>query len=323
MLHIVPVPRRPSPRHLLSVASAAVLATLIVGLVPTGLGRVVSLGGASLVGDRVAGVSTGLRDDGSDLLATPDSGASVPAGTPSDEPPATLPPLLQRVAERPTPTDPKRLTGYRWPLVHARLTTAFEPVTGATWINDGRSFHDGIDLASFCGDRVLAAHDGVVIAAGRRYDDEIGWLGDLEPYYRYLDRKHLWKALPIVLIVDDGNGYRSVYAHFARLAVHVGDRLRAGQLVGFEGATGHATGCHVHYGLFSPLENARFGVRGAVRKRLHTPPYEIARIDPLLVMPNGEAVRRTRRLTKGDEAPAVVGPDTTTVPMAAAPRNRA
>jgi murein DD-endopeptidase MepM/ murein hydrolase activator NlpD len=33
---------------------------------------------------------------------------------------------------------------------------------------EGTTFHDGIDLATFCGDRVVAAHDGIVLAAGRR-----------------------------------------------------------------------------------------------------------------------------------------------------------
>ena len=51
----------------------------------------------------------------------------------------------------------------------------------------GEHFHDGIDLATFCGDRIVAAHDGVVLAAGRHFDEEIGWIGDLGPYLRRLD----------------------------------------------------------------------------------------------------------------------------------------
>ena len=63
-------------------------------------------------------------------------------------------------------------------------------------------FHDGIDLATFCGDKVFAAHDGVVLAAGRRYDDHMGWIGDLSKYKARLDAKKLWGTLPIVVVIE-------------------------------------------------------------------------------------------------------------------------
>ena len=46
---------------------------------------------------------------------------------------------------------------------------------------------------------------------------------------------HLWSELPIVVIIDDGNTYRSVYAHFEQVKVHPGQRVHAGQLIGYEG----------------------------------------------------------------------------------------
>jgi murein DD-endopeptidase MepM/ murein hydrolase activator NlpD len=124
-----------------------------------------------------------------------------------------------------------------------------------------------------------------VLAAGRRYDDDIGWLGDLTAYYARLDAKRLWPTLPIVVIVDDGNGYRSVYAHFERVVVTVGQTVRAGTLLGYEGRTGRASGCHLHYSLFSPLERSTFAIDPAVVKRMKLPALEIARVDPLLVLP--------------------------------------
>jgi hypothetical protein len=39
-----------------------------------------------------------------------------------------------------------------------------------TRLVDGRLFHDGIDLATFCGDRINAAQDGVVPAASRQFE---------------------------------------------------------------------------------------------------------------------------------------------------------
>ena len=177
------------------------------------------------------------------------------------------------------------LTGYVWPIAHPRLTLPFGPTPWGSFLVEGDRFHDGVDIATFCGDRIMATHDGTVIAASRHFDKLLGWVGDLGPYFRRLDRNHLWLELPLVVVIDDGNGYRSVYAHFDRIKVHTGQVVHAGQLLGFEGATGHATGCHLHYGLFSPVETATFRLRGDIAKRMKLPRLELARVDPLDVLP--------------------------------------
>jgi murein DD-endopeptidase MepM/ murein hydrolase activator NlpD len=178
------------------------------------------------------------------------------------------------------------LSGYRWPLPKGRLTQDFGPTAlYASRIVDGKRFHDGIDLATFCGDRIVAAHDGVVLAASRHFDHAIGWLGDLTRYYKRLDAKKLWKTLPIVVVIDDGNGYRSMYAHFGKVVVKRGQRVHAGDLLGYEGRTGNASGCHLHYGLFSPYERGEIQIERAVAKRMKLPRAEISRVDPLLVLP--------------------------------------
>jgi len=178
------------------------------------------------------------------------------------------------------------LSGYQWPLPHARITLPFGPWRDGSRIVAGKPFHDGVDLATFCGDRIAAAHDGLVVAAGRHYDSQMGWIGDLGPYFDRLDAKSLWTTLPIVVVVDDGNGYRSIYAHFGKIVVKRGQTVRAGQLLGYEGRTGHASGCHLHYGLFSPEETARFGIDPAVAGHMKLPVWEIARVDPMLVLPS-------------------------------------
>jgi murein DD-endopeptidase MepM/ murein hydrolase activator NlpD len=177
------------------------------------------------------------------------------------------------------------LTGYRWPLAKPRLTLPFGPTPWGGWMVGGEKFHDGIDLATFCGDTVVAAHEGVVLAAGRHYDDQMGWIGDLSRYYARLDAKKLWVTLPIVVVVDDGNGYRSVYAHFGKVVVKKGQTVKAGELLGYEGRTGRASGCHLHYGLFSPLETDQFAIDPVAGKHMKLPGAEIARIDPQLVLP--------------------------------------
>ncbi len=199
---------------------------------------------------------------------------------------STPPPFPPETAAPPaTPLPLANLTGYRWPLPRGRLTLPFGPSPWGSRLVKGQPFHDGIDLATVCGDRIVAAHDGSVLAAGRHYDDAIGWVGDLSPYYRRLDAKQLWSTLPIVVIIDDGNGYRSIYAHFSKIVVKVGQQVRAGQLIGYEGRTGRASGCHLHYGLFSTDEPARFAIEASVVKRMKVPTIEIARVDPLLVLP--------------------------------------
>ena len=180
---------------------------------------------------------------------------------------------------------PETLTGYQWPLSQVRITQPFGPARGGSALVDGKPFHDGIDLSTFCSDHVLAAHAGVVLAAGRRYDDWLGWVGDLSAYYAHLDSAGLWGTLPIVVVIDDGNGYRSVYAHMYKLTVKEGDVVKAGQTIGYEGMTGHATGCHLHYGLFNPDSVDRFGIDPAVVSRLLVPDREVARVDPQRVFP--------------------------------------
>ncbi len=187
--------------------------------------------------------------------------------------------------ERPKAPALDLLRDYAWPIAHPRLTLPFGPTAWGTRVVDGQLFHDGVDLATFCGDRITAAHGGKVLAAGRKYDAFMGWIGDLKPYLARLQAKGLWSALPIVVVIDDGNGYRSVYAHFERIVVRKGQQVHAGQLLGYEGATGHATGCHLHYGLFSPFERDTFGIDAGVVKRMLVPAKEIARVDPLHVLP--------------------------------------
>ena len=210
------------------------------------------------------------------------SGAAV-AASPPPRPTSTA--VSAPVATpAPTPPPPSTLTGYRWPLPRGRVTLPFGPSPWGSRIVDGELFHDGVDLATFCGDRIVAAHSGTVLAAGRRYDAYLGWVGDLHPYLDRLEKKHLWSTLPIIVVVDDGNGYRSIYAHFGKVVVKKGAKVKAGQLLGYEGQTGRASGCHLHYGLFSPAEVATFGIDPAVVKRMKVPDRQIARIDPMLVL---------------------------------------
>jgi murein DD-endopeptidase MepM/ murein hydrolase activator NlpD len=225
--------------------------------------------------------------------ATPAPTSALPVTQPGPSGPGAPP-----VVVIPTAPPVATLTGYRWPIGVGRISLPFKAIPGGEWFNGRKLWHDGVDMASFCGAQVNSAHDGVVLAAGRHFDQQIGWLGDLQPYFHLLDVRHMWNDLPIVVVIDDGNGYRSIYAHFRDVSVRVGQHVRAGQQIGHEGATGHASGCHVHYGLFSPFETKQFGVRADILKRLRLPNHVIARVDPLAVLPGGDVALRTRQIAK-------------------------
>jgi murein DD-endopeptidase MepM/ murein hydrolase activator NlpD len=245
-------------------------------LVAIGIGAIVAGNGASP--PPTAGAVAGevhVADSPSPLPRA--STAAAPAGAADAADPADPPPAAAAVASD--------LTGYRWPIAHPRITLPFGASPWGEWFVAGQRFHDGIDLATFCGDKIVAAHDGTVLAAGRHFDDFLGWVGDLTPYYSRLDAKKLWTTLPIVVVIDDGNGYRSLYAHFGKIVVKSGQAVHAGDLLGYEGRTGHATGCHLHYGLFSPNETVSYTMDPAIVKRMKVPTAEIARVDPMTVLP--------------------------------------
>ena len=276
----------------LAIAVAVSLALPVVVARPFEIGE--DAGGAALVDTGVRGAGLAAAAEPSHAPATLPGAAGAATGrstpiamTPSQRLAVTLAAdgrHQAQVAER-WPAPPSMLTGYTWPLPHGRITQPFGPSWAGTLLVQGVPFHDGLDIATFCGDHVIAAHDGVVIAAGRKVDPWMGWVGSLAPSVARRDKHGLWGSLPIIVVVDDGNGYRSIYAHFNAIAVKVGQRVRAGQFLGWEGSTGFATGCHLHYGLFSPFEDALFTLEPKVAARTKLPAFEIARIDPLVLLP--------------------------------------
>jgi murein DD-endopeptidase MepM/ murein hydrolase activator NlpD len=267
--------RRRGPRRILGslVVAAAVVAGVAIARPDLG-----TTGDGDVQGAVASPAETGAASASPGDVALVEPSPAAVRATPSPAPAPTASPI-------PTPIPPAQLTGYQWPLPRGRLTLDFGPSRWGSRVVDGELFHDGIDLSTFCGDRIVAAHAGTVLAAGRRFDHVMGWVGDLQPYLDRLERKKLYGTLPIVVVIDDGNGYRSVYAHFSKVKVKKGQVVKAGQLLGWEGATGRASGCHLHYGLFSPLETATFRIDPKVVKRMKLPDQQIARIDPLLVLP--------------------------------------
>jgi lipoprotein NlpD len=104
----------------------------------------------------------------------------------------------------------------RWPLAKPVLTSLF----GKRWGRD----HDGIDLGAPIGTSVRASADGEVVYAG----DRVRGYGNM-------------------VVIQHAGDLVTVYAHNSLLMVHVGDRITAGQEIARVGATGHATGPHLHF----------------------------------------------------------------------------
>jgi murein DD-endopeptidase MepM/ murein hydrolase activator NlpD len=181
----------------------------------------------------------------------------------------------------PTSPEPEQLTGYKWPLRGARVTSFFEDRDDGTLVIDGQRVHEGLDLATYCGDHIFAAHDGTVIASGRHFDDQMGFDGSLDEFFKFM-RNRMYE-LPIVVIVDDGNGYRSIYAHLSAATVKVGDTLKAGDMLGYEGASGNASGCHLHYEVYR-ADGPWMAIAPELVHEFHYPPEERERIDPFRVL---------------------------------------
>lgn len=85
-----------------------------------------------------------------------------------------------------------------------------------------RKKHNGVDLAAGHGTPIYAIYDGVVTRASR-----------YSGYGKCVDIKHK-------------NGYASRYGHLSRMVVRLGSKVRKGQLIAYSGATGAATGPHLH-----------------------------------------------------------------------------
>ena len=95
-------------------------------------------------------------------------------------------------------------------------------ITSPYGMRRGR-LHAGLDIKGRKGDPIYAAADGQVLTSKAR------------------------RAYGKVVIVGHENDHQTLYAHMTAFAVREGQYVRAGELVGYVGATGRATGFHLHF----------------------------------------------------------------------------
>ena len=113
----------------------------------------------------------------------------------------------------------------QWPLPVAGTITSqsghrVDPITGEV------SSHTGTDIACAEGTPILAAADGTVTVA----NGLDSWGGSYGYYIQ----------------IDHGGGLETLYAHCSSICVTTGQQVQAGEVIGYVGHTGRATGNHLH-----------------------------------------------------------------------------
>jgi hypothetical protein len=114
------------------------------------------------------------------------------------------------------------------------MSNFYKPYTGnypitSNYGNRSGGFHDGVDIGCPIGTPLVAVTDGLILLART---DQFGGL--------YIDLK-----------MDD-DGWRARYVHLSSFNVREGQRVKAGDIIGYSGNSGRSTGPHLHFGRISP-----------------------------------------------------------------------
>lgn len=120
----------------------------------------------------------------------------------------------------------------RWPIDIVRVTQNFGNTAFAMAGAYNGKGHNGIDLAAQIGTPLKAALSGVVIGTGNT-DTVRGCYS----FGKWVMIKH-------------SNGLSTMYAHLSQISVSSGQSVGTGQLIGYSGETGYATGPHLHFGVY-------------------------------------------------------------------------
>jgi murein DD-endopeptidase MepM/ murein hydrolase activator NlpD len=157
-------------------------------------------------------------DRGNRSIRDPQAPAAAGAGPQAVAPaaptqaPETAAPAKTEAAPAPEAKKPDWVS----PMPRSGITSCFGPRWG--------TFHAGIDFAADAGEPIQSVGAGEVIGAG--------WI---------------YSGYGISVVVDHGNGYLTHYAHMQKEAVSVGQKVNAGDVLGYEGTTGDSTGPHLHF----------------------------------------------------------------------------
>jgi peptidoglycan glycosyltransferase len=152
---------------------------------------------------------------------TPTAPAPTPASIEGAVPPPDIPYQSGKVdfTEQGSGVCPGNQTGtvgsgkFMWPSVYQGLSG-----------DSFREGHPGIDLSAPIGTPVYASDGGLVTFAG--------WTGI---------------GYGNAVVIDHGNGYKTLYGHLSQVSQYCGAKVKAGQLIGLSGSTGNSSGPHLHF----------------------------------------------------------------------------
>jgi murein DD-endopeptidase MepM/ murein hydrolase activator NlpD len=111
----------------------------------------------------------------------------------------------------------------KWPVAN--------PVINRGFISSGKRQHNGLDLKGRRNDNIYAAHDGFIVYAGQKF-----------------------RGYGKMMIIEYDSGWATLYGHMNKFKAKTGEEVRAGQLIGFMGRTGRATGIHLHFEVLKDKE---------------------------------------------------------------------
>ncbi|MBI5003718.1 peptidoglycan DD-metalloendopeptidase family protein [Candidatus Kaiserbacteria bacterium] len=120
----------------------------------------------------------------------------------------------------------------QWPLDNVRITQYFGNTPfAASGAYNGKG-HNGIDLAAPIGTPLHTALTGTVIGTGNT--------DAIKGCYSF----GRW------VLIKHANGLDTMYAHLSQINVSQGQEVKTGDLIGYTGETGYATGPHLHFGVY-------------------------------------------------------------------------
>ncbi len=118
----------------------------------------------------------------------------------------------------------------RWPLDNVVVTQQFGKTVDASRLYQSGT-HDGVDFRASVGTPVRAALSGTV------YEINHGAVQNCQ-YGKWVLVKHT-------------NGLTTLYAHLSNISVSKGQEVSTGEVIGFAGNTGYATGPHLHFTVYA------------------------------------------------------------------------
>lgn len=157
----------------------------------------------------------------------------------------------------------------KWPLSKIKITQEFGDTAFARAGAYNGKGHNGVDFAAAIGTPVMAALQGRVVGTGNT--------DTVCPNASY----GKW------VLVEHPNGLSTLYAHFSVIKVVADQTVATGEVLGFSGETGYATGPHLHFTVYATQGVKIMTRKSSVCQGTYTMPIASlnAYLNPMLYLP--------------------------------------